>query len=60
MEGETLSLEHIRKARGIMMQPIDVDRRLPIHSEVWDDYKRTFELSEAQMEKYFIKTVYIE
>ncbi len=58
--GDVLREEHIRKAIKMLGQPLDIDRRLPITSLQWDDYKKCLSLSEEQMHKLFIITQYIE
>ena len=31
-----------------------------LHPLIWEDYKKTFNLTDAQMEKMFIKAAYVE
>lgn len=57
MKEDVLTLDVLRRAlQGGFPQG---DRRGIIHPSIWEDYKKLFNFTEEQMDKYFIKATYI-
>lgn len=61
MKESYLTLEMIKRALEIGKDHVPYPPTpLPLHPSLWEDYKKTFNLTDSQMDNMFIKTEYIE
>ena len=57
---KVLTIEHIRKALETGGGRPPHSSPIPINLYQWEDYKKTFNLTDEQMNKLFVKTTYIK